>query len=103
MRQGKRRAGNPPLRRIDPGTGKGAPKGLGSFINLVVPIVAAVIGISLAVDMLIQRGPRITIMFSSGRAGSGKTKVKFKEVEIGMVRSIMLSEDQSFVLVGVQL
>ena len=69
----------------------------------LIPIVAAVIGISLAVDMLIQRGPRITIMFSSGRLEAGKTKVKFKEVEIGMVRSIMLSEDQSFVLVGVQL
>jgi paraquat-inducible protein B len=70
----------------------------------LVPIVAAVIGISLAVDMLIQRGPRITIMFSSGEGlEAGKTKVKFKEVEIGMVRSIMLSEDRSFVLVGVQL
>ena len=44
-------------------------------------------------------------MFSSGgglEAGN-KTKVKYKDIEIGMVQSVTLSEDRSYVLVKVQL
>ncbi|SCX88669.1 paraquat-inducible protein B [Nitrosospira sp. Nl5] len=70
----------------------------------LIPIVAAVIGLSLAVNTWIERGPEITIAFSSGEGlEAGKTKVKYKEVEIGMVQLIKLSEDHSHVLVSVQL
>lgn len=70
----------------------------------LIPILAAVIGISLAVNTWIQRGPEITIAFSSAEGlEAGKTKVKYKEVEIGMVQSIKLSEDRSHVLVSVLL
>jgi paraquat-inducible protein B len=69
-----------------------------------IPILAAIIGISLAINTVIQRGPEITIMFSSGEGlEAGKTKVKYKEVEIGLVQSVTLSEDRSYVLVRVQL
>lgn len=70
----------------------------------LIPILAAVIGISLAVQTWIQRGPEITITFRSAEGlEAGKTKVKYKEVEIGTVQSIMLSEDRSQVLVTVLL
>jgi paraquat-inducible protein B len=70
----------------------------------LIPIVAAVIGLSLAVNTWIERGPEITIAFGSGEGlEAGKTKVKYKEVEIGTVQLIKLSEDRSHVLVSVQL
>jgi paraquat-inducible protein B len=70
----------------------------------LIPILAAVIGISLAVSTWIQRGPEITIIFSTAEGlEAGKTKVKYKEVDIGTVKSITLSEDHSQVLVSVQL
>jgi paraquat-inducible protein B len=70
----------------------------------LIPILAAIIGISLAINTVIQRGPEITIMFSSGEGlEAGKTKVKYKEVEIGLVQSVTLSEDRSYVLARVQL
>lgn len=70
----------------------------------LIPILAAVIGISLAVQTWIQRGPEITITFRSAEGlEAGKTKVKYKEVEIGTVQAIMLSEDRSQVLVTVLL
>lgn len=70
----------------------------------LIPILAALIGISLAVNTLIQRGPGITIVFSTAEGlEAGKTKVKYKEVDIGTVQSITLSEDRSQVLVSVQL
>jgi paraquat-inducible protein B len=70
----------------------------------LIPILAAVIGISLAVNTWMQRGPEITIIFSTAEGlEAGKTKVKYKEVDIGTVQSITLSEDRSQVLVSVQL
>lgn len=70
----------------------------------LIPIVAAIIGITLMVKIVIDRGPVITISFSTGEGlEAGKTKVKYKEVDIGEVRTITLSEDRSQVLVTVQL
>lgn len=66
----------------------------------LIPVLAAIIGISLAVKTWVQRGPEITIAFSSAEGlEAGKTRVKYKDVEIGTVQSIMLSEDRSQVLV----
>ena len=50
----------------------------------LIPILAAIIGISLAVNTVIQRGPEITIMFSSARGleAGNKTKVKYKESKL---------------------
>lgn len=70
----------------------------------LIPIIAAIIGITLMVKIVIDRGPVITISFSTGEGlEAGKTKVKYKEVDIGEVRTITLSEDRSQVLVTVQL
>lgn len=70
----------------------------------LIPILAAVIGIALMVKVLVDRGPVITISFRTGEGlEAGKTKVKYKEVDIGEVQTITLSKDRSQVLVTVQL
>lgn len=75
-----------------------------SSLIWLIPILAAVIGVSLMVQTWVQRGPEITITFRSGEGiEAGKTKVKYKEVEIGTVQSIALSEDRTHVLVTVRL
>ncbi|HEF4736434.1 TPA: MCE family protein [Burkholderia multivorans] len=70
----------------------------------LVPLIAALIGIGLVVRSVRERGPEITISFhSAGGLEPGKTQVKYKDVEIGMVKTIKLSKDLSRVLVEVQL
>jgi len=70
----------------------------------LIPIIAALIGIALVVKILVDRGPVITISFRTGEGlEAGKTKVKYKEVDIGEVQAITLSKDRSQVLVTVQL
>ena len=70
----------------------------------VVPIVAALIGGWLAFKALSEKGPTITITFESADGlEAGKTKIKYKDVEIGQVESISLSEDLSHVIVTAEL
>lgn len=70
----------------------------------LVPLVAALIGIGLVVRSVIDRGPTITISFSSAEGlEPGKTKVKYKDVDIGAVKTIRLSKDHHRVLVEVEL
>lgn len=70
----------------------------------LIPILAAVVGISLAVQTWLQRGPEIIITFHSAQGlEAGKTKVKYKEVEIGSVTSVKLSKDHTQVQVTVLL
>jgi paraquat-inducible protein B len=70
----------------------------------LIPIVAALVGISLVVRLVTERGPTITISFKSAEGiEAGKTKLKYKEVEIGNVKSIHLAEDRSRAIATVQL
>ena len=70
----------------------------------LIPIVAAVVGLALAAKILIDRGPVVTVSFRSAEGlEAGKTKVKYKDVDIGQVQSIKLAEDRSHVLVAIQL
>lgn len=70
----------------------------------VIPLVAALIGVILVVKTVSSRGPTVTISFVSAEGlEPGKTKVKFKDVDIGTVKTITLSKDHSRVLVDVQL
>ncbi|MDA8137417.1 MAG: MlaD family protein [Desulfobacteraceae bacterium] len=74
----------------------------GSRFGLIwlIPIVAALVGIGLAVKAIIQAGPTITITFKSAEGlEAGKTRIKYKDVEIGKVESIRLSEDLAHVTV----
>ncbi|MFT0169832.1 intermembrane transport protein PqiB [Paraburkholderia mimosarum] len=70
----------------------------------IVPIVAALIGVALVVKSVATRGPTITISFVSAEGlEPGKTKVKYKDVDIGSVRAIRLSPNLSHVIVTVEL
>lgn len=77
-----------------------------SFIQAVwiIPIIAAIIGISLAVKSYTDQGPIITITFKSGEGmEAGRTKIKYKEVQIGEVKNIVIAEDHSHVIVTAEL
>jgi paraquat-inducible protein B len=66
----------------------------------IVPIVALIIGLSLAVRAYLEKGTVITISFKSGEGiEAGKTKIKYKDVQIGLVRSVTITKDRSSVLV----
>lgn len=66
----------------------------------LIPIVAAIIGVALAVKVIGEKGPTITIdFFSAEGLTAGKTKIKYKDVEVGQLESIQLVEDLSRVKV----
>jgi paraquat-inducible protein B len=70
----------------------------------IVPLVAALIGGWLVAKALVQSGPTITITFKSAEGlQAGKTRIRYKEVEIGKVDSIRLSKDLSQVVVTASL
>jgi paraquat-inducible protein B len=70
----------------------------------LIPIIAAIIGISLAVKSYLERGPVITITFMNGEGvEAGKTKIKYKDVQIGEVKSITISKDRTHVVVTAEL
>ncbi len=70
----------------------------------IVPIVAALVGITLVVKTVRDRGPEIDIRFNTAEGlVAGKTKVKYKDVEIGAVTAITLAEDRSHIIATVQL
>jgi paraquat-inducible protein B len=70
----------------------------------LIPVIALGVGAWLAYTALIERGPAITISFKQA-AGleAGKTKVRYKDVEIGKVERIRLSPDLSHVTVTARL
>lgn len=66
----------------------------------LIPLLAAIIGVWLAVKTFRETGPTITIVFKSAEGlVPGKTEIKFKDVTVGKVENIQLSEDLSLVLV----
>ncbi|MEA3160601.1 MAG: paraquat-inducible protein [Gammaproteobacteria bacterium] len=70
----------------------------------VVPIAAAVIGISLLIKNWENQGPQITISFLSGEGVQvGKTLVKYRDVTVGHVSAVGLSADHKTVLVSADL
>jgi Paraquat-inducible protein B len=70
----------------------------------IIPILAAIVGGWLAVKSLLDRGPHITIRFESAEGlEAGKTRIKYKNVDIGIVHSIELSDDRQSALVNAEL
>lgn len=70
----------------------------------LVPLLAVAVGLSLLVNSLLQSGPRLVIAFRTAEGlEPGKTEVRYKEVAVGRVDSVALSEDSKKVLVGVRL
>ena len=66
----------------------------------LIPLVAALVGVWLAVKTIREAGPTITIVFESAEGlVPGKTEIKYKDVTVGKVEAIQLSQDLSQVLV----
>ncbi|GAB2933035.1 PqiB family protein [Hafnia psychrotolerans] len=70
----------------------------------LVPAIAALIGLSLLIQLWAASGPEISITFQTASGlQAGKTEVKYKDVTIGLVKSIVLSPGSQHVLVTVSL
>src|SRR5215475_7077792 len=70
----------------------------------IIPIVAVLVGGWLAVRAILERGPVITIEFKTAEGlEAGKTKIKYKDVEIGVVKTITLSSDRKGIIVTAEL
>ncbi|MYN38505.1 MCE family protein [Duganella sp. FT109W] len=70
----------------------------------LIPLLAAIIGVMLVVRMVIDQGPTVTVSFRSADGlEPGKTKVKYKDVDIGLVKTIKLDGDLSKVLVTIDM
>ncbi|MBN3755586.1 MCE family protein [Paraburkholderia sp. Tr-20389] len=70
----------------------------------IVPVVAVLVGVWLAVQAVLSQGPTITISFKTGEGlEAGKTKIKFKDVDIGVVKKVTLSDDYKQVIATAEL
>lgn len=66
----------------------------------IIPIIAAVVAVGIAVQRILTEGPTITIIFRNAEGiEAGKTFVKYKDVDIGQVTKVRLSEDFQKVVV----
>lgn len=81
------------------------PKSRWSFqVVWLIPIVSALIGGWIAVKAIMDRGPTITISFQTAEGlEAGKTKLKYKDVEVGLVKSVTFSKDVKRVIVTAEL
>jgi paraquat-inducible protein B len=69
----------------------------------VVPILAILFGAWLALSALWERGPTITITFKTAEGiEAGKTRIKYKNVDIGEVKRLDLTKDRTGVIVTAQ-
>ncbi|MBN8764899.1 MAG: mammalian cell entry protein [Thiobacillus sp. SCN 64-317] len=70
----------------------------------LVPAIAALIGVSMLVHAWMSAGPEITITFKTATGlEAGKTPVKYKDVTVGVVTAISLSDDATHVIAQVAL
>ena len=60
----------------------------------IIPILAAVVAIGIAVQRILSEGPTITIVFTAAEGiEAGKTFIKYKDVNIGQVTAVRLTND----------
>jgi len=70
----------------------------------LVPLVAALIGGWIAVRAVIDRGPTITVTFvDADGIEAGKTKVRYKSVDVGSVKMVSLAADLRTVNVTIEM
>lgn len=69
-----------------------------------MPIVAALIGLSMVVHKAMSVGPQIVVSFLTAEGlEANKTQVKYKNVVIGKVTSIVLSDDRAHIDATIEL
>lgn len=65
----------------------------------IIPIIAALLGVWVAVTRIMSEGPEISIVFNSAEGlEAGKTKIHYKGVDIGTLTKIRLSDDHQRVI-----
>lgn len=70
----------------------------------VVPLVAVVLGLWLAVDAYLKQGPTITLYFADAEGlQADKTQVKVRSVTVGTVTAVRLADDLEGVVVTAEL
>ncbi len=70
----------------------------------VIPILAAALGIWVAVQRIRSEGPKITIVFQSAEGlEAGKTKINYRGVDVGTITGIRLAEDHNHVIATAQM
>ncbi|WP_312713546.1 PqiB family protein, partial [Stutzerimonas nitrititolerans] len=70
----------------------------------LVPIAAALVGFSMVLQNWLSAGPQITVSFETAEGlEANKTQVKYKNVVIGQVTEINLSEDHTRVIATIEL
>jgi paraquat-inducible protein B len=70
----------------------------------VVPLIAAVIGGWIAVRAVLDRGPTVTIQFQTAEGlEAGKTRIRYRDVDVGQVRTIVLAQDHKTVWVTAEM
>jgi len=66
----------------------------------IIPILAAVVAVGIVVQRVLSEGPSIYIILKSAQGiEAGKTFIKYKDVDIGQVTSVELSENYGRVVV----
>jgi paraquat-inducible protein B len=81
-----------------------APKGRSVPLVWLVPAVALAIGAWLAINDWLDRGTTIIISFRTAEGlQAGKTKVKYKDLEVGEITKISLAPDLSGVIATAEL
>jgi paraquat-inducible protein B len=69
-----------------------------------IPILAAALGVWVAVARIRSEGPKITIVFQSAEGlEAGKTKINYRGVDIGTITAIRLTEDHARVIATAQM
>ena len=69
----------------------------------IIPIIAVVVGLGLMYKAVVDHGPTITIAFKTGDGiTAGKTFLKYKDVNIGLVKTVELSEDHQQVIAKIK-
>jgi paraquat-inducible protein B len=60
----------------------------------IIPIFAALVAIGIAIQRVLSEGPTITIVLKAAEGiEAGKTFIKYKDVNIGLVSAVELSDD----------
>ncbi len=75
----------------------------GPSVIWIIPIITLIIGGWLIIKTISEQGPVVTLSFKTAEGIEvGKTKVKYKSVDIGVVEQVRFSNDFSHVILTVQ-
>lgn len=70
----------------------------------LIPVIAVVLGVWMVVHSWMTEGPEISISFETAEGlTAGKTKVKYRNVDMGVVQEVILSDDLKGVVAKVKL